>query len=304
MLVPAVRAGRMEGRAWMTVFLSLAAALLLVAGALLAWRGLDVRADRALAGELAALSGEAGPPFSLEMVADLPDPARRLFAFAIEEGTPLATLVELEMQGEMGLGTKDAPGYQPMQATQVLAPPHGLVWRLRTKAFRGSDGAAIDRSWTRFWIAGLVPVVRAGGPDHLRSAFGRVVAEGAFWAPAFLLPGEHVRWEPVDEHRARAIVRHGDFVQDVVLTVAPDGQPVRVVIQRWSNANPAQQYREQPFGGDLADFRRVGGYRLPFRVEGGNLIGTPEYFPFFKAEVTGIRLPQLAAGSSAEAGGI
>jgi hypothetical protein len=66
-----------------------------------------------------------------------------------------------------------------------------------------------------------------------------------------------------------------------------------VVIQRWSNANPAQVYREQPFGGDLSDFRRVGGYRLPFRVEGGNLIGTPDYFPFFKAEVTAIRLPQL-----------
>lgn len=281
----------------MTVFLSLAAALALVAAVLLAWRGLDLRADHALADKLVTQAGPAGPAFSLEMVAGLPEPARRFFAFAIEEGTPLATLVELEMRGEIGLGTQDEPRYQPMRATQVLAPPHGLVWRLRTSAFRGSDGAAVDRSWTRFWIGGLVPVVRAGGADHLRSAFGRVVAEGAFWAPAFLLPGEHVRWEPVDERRARAVVTHGGFEQDVVLTVGPDGQPERVVIQRWSNANPEQQYREQPFGGDLSDFRRVGGYRLPFRVEGGNLIGTPDYFPFFKAEVTAIRLPQLGAGT-------
>lgn len=277
----------------MTVFLSLLAAVLLVLGVLLAWRGLDVRADRVLAHELAALAGPAGPAFSLDMVADLPEPAQRFFAFSIAEGTPLATIVELEMRGEMGLGTRDEPRYQAMQAKQVLAPPLGLVWRLRTRLFRGSDGAAPADSWTRFWLGGLLPVVRVSGADHQRSAFGRVVAEGAFWVPASLLPGEHVRWEPVDERRARALVSYGGFVQDVELTVGPGGEPARVVIQRWSNANPAQIYRKQPFGGDLSDFRQVGGYRLPFRVEGGNLIGTPDYFPFFKAEVTAIRLPQL-----------
>lgn len=287
----------------MTAFLALATSLLLIAAVLLAWRGLDVRADQALARELTARAGPAGPPFSLDLVAGLPEPARRFFAFAIEPGTPLATVVELEMRGEMGLGTKDEPRYQPMQATQVLAPPHGLVWRLRTQLFRGSDGAGPATSWTRFWLGGLVPVVRAAGPDHHRSAFGRVIAEGAFWVPASLLPGEHVRWEPVDENRARAIVSYGDFVQDVELTVRPDGQPERVVIQRWSNANPEQQYREQPFGGELGDFRQVGGYRLPFRVEGGNLIGTPDYFPFFKADIEAIRLPQLDAVPEPGSGG-
>ncbi|NGP53660.1 DUF6544 family protein [Thioalkalivibrio sp. XN8] len=286
----------------MTAFLSLVAGLVLVAGVLLGWRALDAGADRALARKLETLAGSAGPAFTPEMVAALPEPARRFFAFAIEPGTPLATVVELEMRGEIGLGTKDEPRYQPMQATQVLAPPHGLVWRLRTNLFRGSDGAAPATSWTRFWLGGLVPVVRAAGPDHHRSAFGRVIAEGAFWVPASLLPGEHVRWEPVDANRARAIVSYGGFVQDVELTVGPDGQPERVVIQRWSNANPEQQYREQPFGGELGDFRQVGGYRLPFRVEGGNLIGTPDYFPFFKADLEAIRLPQLGAAPAARPG--
>ena len=64
------------------------------------------------------------------------------------------------------------------------------------------------------------------------------------------------------------------------------------MIQRWSNANPDQVYREQPFGGYLSEFHEFGGYRLPTRVEGGNLIGTPDYFPFFKADVTAIRFPQ------------
>jgi hypothetical protein len=34
------------------------------------------------------------------------------------------------------------------------------------------------------------------------------------------------------------------------------------------------------------------GYTLPTTIEGGNLIGTPDYFPFFKATVTSIRFPE------------
>jgi hypothetical protein len=198
-------------------------------------------------------------------------------------------VAEIDMTGQIGFGSKDAPDYRDMRARQILAPPHGLVWKLRTGPISGSDGALPDRSWTRFWLLGLLPVVRAGDADHHRSAFGRVVAEAAFWTPACLLPGEHVRWEPLDEDSARAIVTAGGFEQAVDITVAADGAPVTVLIQRWSNENPARQFREQPFGGTLSDYREFAGYRLPTRVEGGNLFGTPDYFPFFKARVTAIR---------------
>jgi hypothetical protein len=196
------------------------------------------------------------------------------------------------MTGEIGLGTKEAPGYRKMEASQVLAPPHGLVWKVKTGPVSGSDGALPDESWTRLWLFGLIPIVRVSGPDHQRSAIGRVVAEAAFWAPASLLPGKLVRWEPVDANTARAIVTIGQFEQAVDVTVDEAGAPIMVVIQRWSNANPERVYREQAFGGYLSAFRGFGGYQLPTRVEGGNLIGTPDYFPFFKADVTAFRFPQ------------
>lgn len=78
--------------------------------------------------------------------------------------------------------------------------------------------------------------------------------------------------------------------------MANDGQPTRVVLQRWNNENHERVFRSQPFGGELADFRQLGGYRLPTRVEGGNPIETRRYFPFFKAKVTAIRfLPVTGA---------
>lgn len=263
--------------------------ILLLVAILASWRALDQRADRLTWSRLVQLGSSDERIFSLAIVEDLPEPARRYFAHTIQPGTPLQTIADITMTGEIGLGSKEAPNYRPMQARQILAPPHGLVWKLKSGLISGSDGAMPESSWTRFWIAGLVPVVRANGVDHHRSAFGRVIAESAFWAPASLLPDRNVSWEPVDGDTARATVRYGAFEQAVQITVDASGAPRQVQIQRWSNANPDKEFREQSFGGNLSGFEWFGGYRLPTQVEGGNHIGTPDYFPFFRAKVTDIQ---------------
>lgn len=269
----------------------LATALLAALAALVLWRQLDRWHDLRTWEALVAVAGGGSATYDPASVSDLPEPAQRYFNFMIEPGTPLQAAVALEMNGEIGMGTRDAPNYRPMRARQILAPPHGLVWQLRSGAFSGSDGLGPDGSWTRFWLFGLLPIVRAGGIDHRRSAFGRVVAEAAFWAPASLLPGAYVHWEALDANSARAVVRYGALEQAVDITVDDDGAPRQVLIQRWSNANADKRWQLQPFGGELSGFRSFGGYRLPTRVTGGNHFGTPDYFPFFKAEVTEIRFP-------------
>lgn len=270
---------------WLIYPLAFLAVLVL---AMVAWRHLDHRADRAAWAELEAAVAPETARYDPSVVAHLPEPARRYFAFTIAPGAPLHRAIVLEMTGELGQGTADQHRYRPMQADQILAPPHGLVWTTRAGPLSGSDGALPDRSWTRFWLFGLLPIVRADGPDHHRSSFGRVIAEAAIWVPASLLPSENVSWSEVGKDTARATVRFGGFVQAVEITVDARGAPVAFLIQRWSNENPEKVFREQPFGGTAADFRSFDGYRLPTRIEGGNHFGTPDYFPFFKAEVTSI----------------
>ena len=255
------------------------------------WRFTDVRRDQVAWNDLLALTDdEPVRRFDPAMVAELPGPARRYFAFTIDEGAPIADAVEVDMHGQIGLGDRDDPQFRPMRARQLLAPPFGFVWQLEAGALSGSDGMVPDRSWTRFWLYRLVPVVRAGGDDHLRSSFGRLAAEAAFWAPASLLPHQGVVWDAIDEDTARATVTRGAREQAVEITVDEQGAPRQVLIQRWTNANPDRLFRLQPFGGTLAGYRDFGGYRLPTRVEGGNLFGTEDYFPFFKVEITDARL--------------
>ncbi len=275
----------------MKFLIGIVVAIFLALAALSVMRFLDRRADRVEWDRLTALQPENPEFFDLAMVAGLPEPARRYFAYTIRPGTPLLPVAVIEMTGEFSLGSNDDPRYQPMEARQILAVPEGFVWSMRTHGgmpVSGSDSG----SWTRFRIFGLIPVGRLGGnPDHTRSAFGRYVAEATIWAPAALLPGPGVRWSAVDDDTARVTITHGDLEQVVDITVDAQGRPVEVSFQRWSDANPDKVHRLQPFGAVMSDFREVDGYRLPFRVEAGNMFGTEDYFPFFLADVTEIRFP-------------
>ncbi|MEE4240922.1 MAG: DUF6544 family protein [Desulfopila sp.] len=257
--------------------------------ALLLLRLWDRRAERIEWLRLAALQAAEPQEYDPLMVADLPEAAQRFFNFAITPGTPLLTVAEIDMGGWFSLGSREDPQYRQMEAKQILAAPWGFLWKLRlpgTVPISGSDSGR----WTRFRILGLLPVVRLGGEaDHSRSAYGRYVAEAVFWTPAALLPGPGVIWEEGDENSARVTVNHAGLSQTVAIRVGGNGQPIEVSFLRWSNANPEKTHRLQPFGGKMSDFREVQGFRLPFEVEAGNMFGTEDYFPFFKAEVQSIR---------------
>lgn len=264
------------------------------AGGLRLWRLSDSWAQSALRDRLLERVDPAPEHFDPTMLKDLGPVARRFFLFAIKPGTPIRRVVEIQMRGTLSLGSTDAPSRTNIRADQVLAAPDGFVWGIVATGdgmrISGFDGAENEKSWTRFWVKDFIPVARDGSnQDHARSAFGRLIAEAAIWTPAALLPSQGIRWEDIDKTTTRVTVTHGKFIQSVDLTIAEDGQPEKLVLPRWSNANPDRVYRIQPFGGFLSGFREFDGYRLPTRIEAGNHFGSDAYFPFYRVTVTEIR---------------
>lgn len=239
--------------------------------------------------------GTARPTrFAPHLVDGLPEPARRYFRFAIAPGTALRTVAEIHMAGRFGLGDQRQPRYMPMRAREILAPPHGFVWIASIGSglmrISGADVFADGEAWTRFWLLGTVPVARpAVTPDLARSAAARAIIEGVLWVPASLLPRNGVAWKPIDDDRARAIVEHRAERFALDLTVAEDGRPVSVAMQRWSNVNPEGIYRWQPFGGTIEEVRTFDGFRVPVRLHAGNHFGTDAYVPFFRPEILNVR---------------
>ena len=195
-------------------------------GTLLLVRAQDVCTAERLRARLDQANGRAAAHFAPEMVADLPEPARRYFLRAIELGTPLAYATQLAMTGEMRLGRDRA--WLPLRARQVLAPPAGFIWEASVGTgvmrFMGSDSYVNGRGLTVFRLWDVVPMVRAGGPDVSRSARGRLAIE-SIWQPAALLPHQGVRWSAIDDQTARA-------------TVMIDGEPIPLTLTiRLSNGS-------------------------------------------------------------------
>ena len=120
--------------------------LLLIAAALLAAAVLLLAAHR-IAGDRTVTAAwqslalsSAGDKFAPEMVAALPEPARRYLLHAIQPGATLASSVEMEMRGEIRLSPQ--AGWMPMSAREILAAPGGFVWKASIGGllrFVGSD---------------------------------------------------------------------------------------------------------------------------------------------------------------------
>lgn len=232
---------------------------------------------------LAAVRG-AGV-FSRDDLEGLPAPARRYLLHSIEPDTPLAGSVRLAMHGEMRLARDGAR--LPMAAEQVIAPPHGFVWRAKVGTWWlrivGHDSYADGEASMAWKLWNVLPVVRAGGADVSRSAAGRMAIESIF-LPSSLLPRAGTSWAPVDDATARATI--GDGRHTVDFTVRESGQLARATMLRWGNENPARAYREEAFGTfTVGEEKTFSGYTIPTRLSVGWRPGSDDAFEFFFAEI-------------------
>jgi hypothetical protein len=256
--------------------------LLAVGGVLRLVRARELAETARLWTRLESPAGWQDDYFRADLVAELPEPAQRYFLHAIRSGTKLARVVTLEMGGSLRLQPNGA--WLPMEARELLSLPGGFVWRATARQgllwFSGVDSYLDGRGQTRFWLCGLIPIVRAGGPDVSRSARGRLAGE-AIWNPAALLPQRGVSWAHVDQQSARATLAIDDEPISLSLTVEPDGRLRSVQLERWGDRNEAGHYAPIPFGMDVLEERDFGGYTIPSRIAGGWWYGTDRFFDFF-----------------------
>jgi hypothetical protein len=224
--------------------------------------------------------------FTEDMVSDLPAPARRYLLHAIRPGTPLMSSVSLEMRGTMRL--KPGQEWMPMKARQIIAPPKGFVWRAEAgdglMRFSGGDHYANGSGRVRFWLWGVIPLVRQEGPDVSRAALGRMVCE-TIWLPSSLLPQHGVKWEALDDESAQATMKIGEETVTLDLFIEPDGRLREIRILRWGNQTEDGSFGYIPFGGQIQEERAFGGYTIPSKVGVGWFIGTDRYFEFFRARI-------------------
>lgn len=222
--------------------------------------------------------------FDHAQTAGLPAPARRYLEHAIAAGAPLASAVRLRMHGEIKL-----KAWYPFSAEEVIYWEHGMIWqasvRMRGITIRGSDRLVDGRGAMQWKLLGILPFIRAAGPDITRSAAGRVNAE-SIWLPSALC-GEGVSWTAGDTDSVRAsLVAHGETAE-LDCGIGADGRIESFRMPRWGNPGGGE-FRLLPFGGVAEGGGTFDGYTIPTRVRVGWYAGTPRFEAegeFFRATV-------------------
>lgn len=164
-----------------------------------AWHYTSERIGRALVPVAEGVAGAAAVP------TDLPLPVARYFARVLPPGTPPIVEARLEQEAEFFVGG----GWKPLRASQTfIGEPPAFMWDARITMTAGlpvlvRDSYIAGVGTMRGEVAGALAIVNQSGDRLLdEGALSRFVAESV-WLPTVLLPGEHVRWDPVDERHAR-----------------------------------------------------------------------------------------------------
>jgi hypothetical protein len=223
--------------------------------------------------------------FTEDLVAELPAPVQRYFLHAIAPGTPLATSVQLKMQGQFRLAPEKP--WMPMQAQETLTAT-GFVWSAKIGSglsqFQGADYYFNQAGRMQFSILGLVPIVNVQSPDTARSAIGRLVGE-LMWLPSALLPQQGVQWQAIDDHTIQAHLKVDDEPVTLTFVIDSNGKLLEGYALRWGNRTEDSSWQYIPMGGKCDAERTFDGFTIPSQVGVGWWFGSEQYFEFFQATI-------------------
>jgi hypothetical protein len=195
------------------------------------------------------------------------EPVQRYFRAAIAPGAEFARAARVRMRGSIKVGRR----WVRFRADELLAPLHGYCWPASVAGglLRGSDWFADDAAAMSWKLFGIVPVIRAGGPDVVRSARGRVAAEG-IWLPTALLPRYGVQWCADDDHHiVGGIPIGGDRVR-LEVTIDNGGLVRSAHLDRWHHADGSSTFDWCPFGIEVVAHRTFPcGITMPAEGTGG-----------------------------------
>ena len=221
------------------------------------------REDARRAQELLARAPRAGAVLTPADVATLPAPIGRWLAHSGAVGKPRATSVRLIQRGEM----RTSPGAtgMPAEATQYFTVESpGFVWCVDVTMMHvlpvvGRDSFVDGHGRMLIEVGGLVTVADGTGPKFDQGTLLRWLAEIVWFPSGALSPV--IRWEPVDDRRARATVSQTG-IEDVsaVFEIDEQGRVAGLAAKRWFNGETLEDW-EIP----VAEWRVIRGVEMPTR---------------------------------------
>ena len=197
--------------------------------------------------------------------AGMPTAVSSYFEHAIAPKTKLASAVRLKMHGELKL-----KGWQSFRAEQVIYAHKGMIWQatvcMNGLPILGWDRLIASKGAMQWKLLGLLPVIKAQGPDITRSTVGRMQGEYV-WLPSALL-NSSVPWRTSDDTHACAALTLFEETTQLNLTLNQSGQVQAAYFKRWGDPGESTFHYEN-FGVLVEEEKTFCGYTIPTRIRAG-----------------------------------
>jgi uncharacterized protein DUF6920 len=247
------------------VFVNLAVLIMLPPIGQLAWRDRSATRVQALG---ATAHHRPLATFQSACLDSVPSPVARFLSRSLTEGQPLIDTLHVEQTGEFRVGES----WQPFRATQrFTVEPAGFVWDARIAmmpllpvlvrdSYVGGSAAMQGE------IGGVYPLVNQSQRRELDAgALQRFLAE-AVWFPTALLPRENLKWDPIDDHRARATLTDSHTTVSVEFRFNDAGDVAEIFAPDRYAENHGR-YEPKPWVVRCSEYESRAGMRIPVQCE-------------------------------------
>lgn len=195
----------------------------------------------------------------------LPAPVHRYLQQAIPDGYPIIRTVELKHGGYFR--TKPDGEWWPIEGEEYFqtpqpaylwignVSPNPVIWlKARDKYLYGRGEV-----WVRLYSA--FTVSKAKGKKVSRSALIRFAGEMP-WFPTAFVAHPYVRWEPIDNHSARAIISDQGHEISVIYYFNENNE-----IERFFTHDRFYEGEKRDYTGYYSNYQEINGIRIPTEVE-------------------------------------
>jgi hypothetical protein len=223
----------------------------------------------------------------------LPAPVRRWLEVSGAVGRARAATVRLKQRGEMRTAA-DKP-WMPVAAEQYFTvDPPGFLWRVDARMLHvlpiaGRDRYADGRGSMLIKLGSVLTVADGAGPEIDQGAMLRYLGE-IVWFPSAAL-SETITWEAVDDHSARATMRHAGVTVSAMFAFDERGRFASLTAQRYMSAPSGP--RLETWVIPATEWRTIRGIEMPVR---GNAIWklAGGDFDYYRWEILDVEVNQPA----------
>jgi len=208
--------------------------------------------------------------FRYDQLEGLPKPVQRYFRHVLPEGQPYISYVRLKHNGWFKTG-KDKKAMDIKGKQYFTAEQPGFIWEGKTSMFTARDMYLDGKGSLTVHLFSLIRIAHEKGPRIDQGELLRWLGESV-WFPTNLLPNEHLKWLPINDHQARLNFKYQDLSVYYIVTFNEANEIEKMETERYMGDEGLM-----PWVGRVSEYQEVEGVKVPSVIEASWMLEDGKY---------------------------